>query len=83
MNFGSQSENFENLQNYAKSIIFLIFDNFSLFEHFLILVLVQNFQLITYFSDSYTAMPTFDTISVAVCVLTQFTLMFIITNLET
>ncbi|CAP33863.1 Protein CBG15681 [Caenorhabditis briggsae] len=33
--------------------------------------------------DSYTAMPTFDTISVAVCVLTQFTLMFIITNLET
>eukprot|EP00081_Caenorhabditis_elegans_P001348 NP_001022904.1 Uncharacterized protein CELE_Y53G8AR.7 [Caenorhabditis elegans] len=28
-------------------------------------------------------MPTFDTISVAVCVLTQFTLMFIITNLET
>uniref|UniRef100_A0A8R1EBA9 MFS domain-containing protein n=1 Tax=Caenorhabditis japonica TaxID=281687 RepID=A0A8R1EBA9_CAEJA len=33
--------------------------------------------------DSYTAMPAFDTISVAVCVLTQFTLMFIITNLET
>ncbi|CAI5444080.1 unnamed protein product [Caenorhabditis angaria] len=33
--------------------------------------------------DSYTAMPTYDTISVAVCVVTQFTLMFIITNLET
>ncbi|EFP10412.1 hypothetical protein CRE_22973 [Caenorhabditis remanei] len=37
----------------------------------------------TFGPDSYTAMPTFDTISVAVCVLTQFTLMFIITNLET
>ncbi|CAD6188249.1 unnamed protein product [Caenorhabditis auriculariae] len=33
--------------------------------------------------DSYTAMPSFDKLPVAICVGTQFTLMFILTNLET
>ncbi|CAI4229170.1 unnamed protein product [Auanema sp. JU1783] len=33
--------------------------------------------------DSFFAMPNYDKISVGVCVVTQFTLMFIITNLET
>ncbi|KAK5969980.1 Transporter major facilitator family protein, partial [Trichostrongylus colubriformis] len=34
-------------------------------------------------SDDYNPLPKFDVIAVSVCVVTQFTLMFIITNLET
>ncbi|EPB65673.1 hypothetical protein ANCCEY_15260, partial [Ancylostoma ceylanicum] len=33
--------------------------------------------------DDYTPLPKFDVFAVSVCVVTQFTLMFIITNLET
>ncbi|KJH46141.1 transporter, major facilitator family protein [Dictyocaulus viviparus] len=50
----------------------------------LLIMLEENYAGIEEkYEDDYNPLPTFDVLGVSICVITQFTMMFIITNLET